>query len=730
MRPLWIGKRFVVLWLCLLISLFSQVIWARAEPISMPAVELAVGGELFRHPLAGHLEVLIDQSKSLGLGELRNEPYSTSFSPFPKEGIWKQSPSGAFWLRFQIKNDQNGSDTVAIGPFRSELAVELYHWTEGQEPQKKALGPSQHFKDREVQWKEPWILVPLQARETRTVYLRYEAPEGGFLKINPTITTAHSMIISEGPRQLNWFFGNGIYAGIMFAMTLYNLFVYLSIRDRSYLFYVASISTFGVVVLAAEEIGVRYFWPFRPGFSQEAQTWLGMISGSAGLLFVRSFLDTKSNTPKLDKMLIGGIGVYGAALGLQLLGAKLAAGILFGACGLVMGLSVLVAGVACVKRGWRPARYFLIAWILMIVGVWVSQPFYIGLMEPNGWIENAWKIGSAAEVTLLSFALADRIGLLREENEKAQKALVESQARELQASQQAGRDLEALVHERLAELSERNKELARSREELSHARDEAMVASRAKSVFLANMSHELRTPLNAIIGYSELLLEELADPRNEMSNDLRKIRGAGKHLLSLIDSILDISKIEAGRMDLSFGEMDLRIFLLEIRDTVHPLLEKNHNHFELIIQPDAGKIFTDAARLRQVLLNLLGNAAKFTENGQITLSVKRENKGDQDWIVMAVSDTGIGIPPDQIGHLFMEYSQASRSVAKKFGGTGLGLAISRRICRLLGGDLWASSEGIPGKGTVFTLRIPARPKRPEPPMADEDKESGLPSRRA
>jgi GAF domain-containing protein/CheY-like chemotaxis protein len=232
------------------------------------------------------------------------------------------------------------------------------------------------------------------------------------------------------------------------------------------------------------------------------------------------------------------------------------------------------------------------------------------------------------------------------------------------------------------------------------------VADRHKSEFLASMSHELRTPLNAIIGYSEMLQEDAADlGAEQFTDDLKKINAAGKHLLELINAVLDLSKIEAGKMDLYLETFDIATLIRDIAAVIQPLAAKNANQLEVVCPATTGTMRADLTKVRQALFNLLSNACKFTEHGTVTLAVSREASPDQEWLRFSVSDTGIGMTPEQLARLFEAFSQADAATTRKYGGTGLGLALSRRLCRMMGGDVTVESES--GRGSTFSIRLPA-----------------------
>ncbi|MEM9553362.1 MAG: ATP-binding protein [Acidobacteriota bacterium] len=267
---------------------------------------------------------------------------------------------------------------------------------------------------------------------------------------------------------------------------------------------------------------------------------------------------------------------------------------------------------------------------------------------------------------------------------------------------EGGDELDELAHE----LNDMADKLRDAHEKLDEARAAAVDASQAKSAFLANMSHELRTPMNAILGYTEMLLEDAHESRGGAARELEKILGAGRHLRALIDDVLDLSKIEAGKTTLFLEEIDLHQVLDEVLATTEPLIAEHSNELMIDAPEDLGIVRVDATKLRQILLNLLSNAAKFTDRGTVTLRARRQREasGTGERIRLEVADTGIGMSDEQLERIFDPFTQADASTTRRYGGTGLGLAIAREHCRLMAGSLTATSAE--GEGSRFVVDLP------------------------
>ncbi len=298
---------------------------------------------------------------------------------------------------------------------------------------------------------------------------------------------------------------------------------------------------------------------------------------------------------------------------------------------------------------------------------------------------------------------------------------LEEQARQLKAEIASRSQAEEALKEKTRDLEEQTQQLKEeiasrqlAEESLVVAREDALAGARLKGDFIANISHEFRTPLNAILGYGEIIKFEAEKlGRADLVEDINSIETAGRHLLGLVNDILDFSKIQAGKVDLAVERFSLETLVEDVMATIRPLARRNDNRIQVAFEGSPGEMNSDPARLRQVLLNLLSNANKFTEDGEVVLDVRRRRIGDRDWVQFTVRDTGIGIDPEKILTLFQAFTQGKATTTRKYGGTGLGLSICHRLCQMLGGDISVSSDR--GKGSVFTVNLPADVSQPEIP---------------
>ena len=347
-------------------------------------------------------------------------------------------------------------------------------------------------------------------------------------------------------------------------------------------------------------------------------------------------------------------------------------------------------------------RSVLTAGAMVLLGMLVVAFLARRISEPLQRVTESARLLATGDFTAaqrLEVRSQDEVGVLAQAFTKMAGNLRDSYAQ----LEESNRTLEQKV-------ADRTRELARVTELAEEARQQAEGANRTKSSFLASMSHELRTPLTAIIGFSEMLLAEARDEgRNEAADDLQRIMDSARHLLNLINEILDLSKIEAQKMELHLERFEVATVIREVTNTITPLVKKKANKLVITTAPNLGSMFADIVKIRQNLLNLLSNANKFTDRGEVRLTVDRVTREGGDFLRFVVADTGIGMSPEQLGRLFQAFQQADSSTSRKYGGTGLGLVISKKFSEMMGGRVWAESEE--GKGSTFTLEIPAEVKK-------------------
>jgi len=678
---------------------------------------VVIAPEQGSYSLGKHLELLKDPSKNLTITDIVSGQTESRFIPSTADTPSFGFTTSAVWARFTVKNSLPHSVEYFLEakyPLLDHL--DLYTPTDTGGFTVLKAGDTLPFTQRTIQHKNNIFPIRLAPGEEKTLYLRCETTSSLNLPL-----ALHSPACLAGEISLEQTL-LGIYYGILLVMMIYNFFIYLGLKDSTYLYYVLFVFTYMLFQLSLNGMAFQYFWPRQIWWANNCTPFFIFLAYIFATQFTRNILDTARNIPRIDAILRAGLvlSVIGATLALFVgynLSIRLAT---------LMSLTVvalIVAGFICMIKGYRPARYYFLAWSVSMLGVTVYALKTFGVL-PHTFITH-WgiQIGSAWEVILLSMGLADRFQLMKQEKEQLQTVYarqLEEAHGELEKSfyelEQFKNSLEALVKDRTADLSRVNESLAREVRDRQKAEARADAASKAKSQFLASMSHEIRTPMNAILGMANMAAKVAETAKQQQY--LTIIQDSGKALLALINDILDFSKIEAGRLDLECVNFDLRETVENIADLFGKQVADKG--LELLISVDSNTpcaMVGDPLRLRQILINLVNNAIKFTEKGEVAITARCEKQNDAEAVLhFFVRDTGSGINHDQIKQIFSEYAQADSSTSRQYGGTGLGLAISKQLVTLMGGKINAESE--PGKGSTFhfTINVQLQPQKKQHPL--------------
>lgn len=619
--------------------------------------------------LAPYLDYLEDPNLSLTLQDVLTAEKAKEFKSTAEnsDALALGYTRSAYWLRLVLKNTSSkpADRFIEINYARLNF-VELHSPQADGSYQSVITGLDLPMSTRSYINRNFVFLVSVAPKSEQTYYLRVQsvAPINIPAKLWPR-REFHSYERDDYGVQ-------AIYAGSAIAMVIFNLLLFIALRDSLYLLYVAFISFMSVSLLSTNGLAKQYLWP-------DATAWSSILTSVAYslafiflLIFMQRMIGTYKIVSKINRLVNLFIGLHlifivGFIVDLQNFIKPSA--FLF----LITALLILWTGLFCSFKKQRGAYFFLAAFAMLVTGIVVVILANYGILPLNTYTLNALQIGSTFEMLLLALALADRFNQLRREKEKAQKEVLE-----------AHKDLIEGLRE-----SEKN---------LEQSRDAAESANRAKSAFLANMSHEIRTPMNGIIGMANIMRK--GNVSQKQIEQLGKINTAAEHLLDVINDILDISKIEAGKLVFEDVQVDVDKLLSNISSMLSdralakgiPLrIESTHLPYNL---------YGDPMRLQQALLNYTTNAFKFTNKGSITLRVIKLQETDDAVILrFEVEDTGIGIPAQTLPMLFSAFEQADKSTTRKYGGTGLGLAITRRLTQLMGGDTGVNS--IEGQGSTF-----------------------------
>ncbi|MEQ6328752.1 7TM diverse intracellular signaling domain-containing protein [Pseudomonas chengduensis] len=632
-------------------------------------------------PLGQSMYVFEDVRGDASIDDIASPAVQGSFRLHDKPVLNAGYSRSVFWLRLdlhylprQVQGDRNWLLELAYPPLDH---LELYLPDEaGGFALAQRTGDSLPFDTRQIRQHNYLFELNLEPNQNKRIYLRLESQ--GSIQA-PLTLWAPNAYLEEQPARI---YVLGIIYGVLLVMLVYNLFIFLSVRDTSYLYYILYIASFGLYQVSVNGAGIEYFWPNNPWWANAATPFLIGSAALFGCQFARSFLHTGEHSPWVDRLLLL-LMACGAVVMILALSVSYATALRLATyLALLFTVVIFAAGVLAWLRGMRVARYFIFAWTAFLIGGIVNTLMVLGYL-PNVFLTMyASQIGSALEVGLLSLALADRINAMKEERTRI--------------LQEAGRKLETL-----------NQELADS--------------NRFKDEFLATVTHELRTPMNGVIGSLELMQTVKMDI--ELEQYQKTAAASARDMMRMVNDILALTELQAGKLYPRRETFSLRGLFDGLRAQYAARAEDKGLTFALELDdnlPDT--LEGDAAKLAQALGYLLDNAIKFTSQGGVTLQVGRVGSvGSNLPLSVMVSDTGIGFAPGD-GDLYQRFHQLDGSMTRKYGGLGIGLAICRQLVDLLGGVL--SHESQPGQGSRFRLDVPltlplqpqvsdVRPARPQ-----------------
>ena len=664
-------------------------------------INVSEAEQIFLGPYIGYIE---DPSGKLDIVQVANMP-ATKFKTCSRTSPGFGFTSSVFWFKFSLYNPEKKQVTRFLEveyPLLDHL--DLYVADKNGQFQVYREGDRQPFFNRPIKYRNFVFILTIPANSTIDYYLRVQTSSS--LNLPARLYTQASFMdkIENEETAL------GIYFGILFAMLAYNLILFFTIREAVYLYYVLFVIFYFLFQLDLTGVAFKYLWPNNVYWANESLPFFIFVAYIFGTLFTRQILNTKLHAPFIDQILITFMALSLICAGLCLLfpyeiSIKVAT---------LVTTTVIVhifTGFLCLFKGYRPARYYALAWSISMAGAAIYAFKSFGLL-PNNFI-TVWgiQIGSAWEVILLSMALSDRLSLLQKEKDRIQAEYTRKLEEANLRLEEFAKTLEEKVRQRTKELERSNALLKRQAEEMRLAEERAERASKAKSDFLANMSHEIRTPLNAITGITALSLEmELPAKLREYLNI---IKVSANSLLNLVNDILDFSKIEAGKMELEQTEFPLLEVIENIADMFTEIVSEKAVEFIIDIDSNVpDQLVGDPVRLGQLLTNLVSNAIKFTDKGQILLACTVTSKTkDKVTLSFKVADTGIGIEKNRLEYLFDMFTQADSSTTRRFGGTGLGLTICKRIAQLMKGTIHVESEPDVGTTFTFTVELPYTDKK-------------------
>ncbi len=609
--------------------------------------------DIKKYDLGVYADYLIDEQGNIGIQDLISSTH---------EPLWKKSTTqtlnfafskNVYWIRLKFHSNLPADNSLFF-----ELAFPLQDYIDYYAVDNKNIlkevhtGDRRAFSTREIDYRNFLFPLDIPAGKERTVFIRLDTADGLHEPTPMILWDSQEFTLQHGLRNL----GLGLYFGIMLVMALYNLFVYVSMRDKTYLYYVTYILGFSFWLFSYYGFSFQYLWPKSPNLGNQSMVVLTCFWTIFMALFVRSFLNSAKDMPRFDKLM----KIYIACMILTILMSfygNYSLGILsviaFGVPACVAGI---VAGVSSWKAGYRPARFFLLAWSALL-GSLVIFCLKISGILPTIWvIERSIQIGSAIEVILLSLGLADRINSLRKEKIWAQKESIKAYESNL----------------------------------------------KLKSDFITSISHELRTPMNAILGGVELTTDNASQ---ELTEPIKIIRSGANDMMRLVDDILIHTELQSGQLRMKRESSQVSFAMGRLADYYKVLCKERNLSFLHEVHPDVPNwIVTDRHKLMVILTKLLDNSVKFTVSGEVQLAVTVDENISPPQLRCVVSDSGPGIAKNQQELIFDPFMQIEGGFTRRHSGMGIGLSICRRLSETLGGTLKVDSDV--NEGSRFTLTIP------------------------
>jgi len=646
-----IDKKLMVLrlHLTILLLLISTAVHAAA-----PTVRLKP--DIGKYNLGLYADILEDKQGELTIKQVSSSAYTDQWVQSQQEQPNFAFSHSVYWLRINLTSDMQTPEKWLLEvAFALQDYIDYYVVHEGDIVSVFHTGDRVSFNSRPVDYRNFLFEFDISPKETRHIYLRLQSYDGVHEPCPIILWNQQSFALANGIRNL----GMGLFFGIMMVMAIYNLFIFLSVRDRAYAYYVAYITGFIFWLVTYYGYSFQYLWPNSPNWGNQIIIVSSSFWAIFMLQFIRFFLYTKRLVPWYDVLAKVGIGccifnIIFSFTGNYAFGIKLILG-----TGVFLSIASFTTGVICFRAGYRPARFFLLAWTTLLLSLVIFIMKITGVIPAIFIVEKSIQIGSTIEVILLSLGLADRINTLKNEKYLARK--------------------------------------------------EAMMAFESslklKKDFITSISHELRTPMNAILGGLEIVQKHTME---HLKTPLDIVRTGASDMMNLVNDILTYTEIQSDQLPIQADTI-----------TIQTLLESLHEHYKFLCNSKGLKlnwhvnillpewICTDEEKLVAILSKLLDNAIKFTEKGQVTLKIEYDPSTSPWQLICVVKDTGIGIAQEKQSCIFDSFTQSEGGFQRRYGGLGIGLSICKKLAETMGGKIWL--ESMVGQGSTFTVVLPIEP---------------------